>query len=331
MDVVSLNNLDISDLRDNQFAEDVLEGLCASRKSISAKYFYDDKGSELFQQITQHEDYYLTRAEFEILNRIKTELPAKINSSEIDIIELGAGDGHKTDLVLQGFLEAGYKVNYYPIDISSKAMTLLEENISKSDNLKITGVVGEYFEGLRYVRSLSDNKILAFFLGSNIGNFNKVQCQVFLRKIWSALNHDDNILIGFDLKKVIDQLIRAYNDEGNYTKQFNLNLLSRINNELGANFNLNRFQHFGTYNPLLGAMESFLISTAEQSVYIKDLERTFSFKEYESIHLEYSFKFLRSDIAFLSEVAGFKLLENFTDQKEQFIDSLWQVQKGIKN
>ena len=311
-----------------QFSIDVLTGLCSQPKSISAMYFYDDKGSELFQKITQHDDYYPTRTEYEILDKMKDQLPGLIKDKDIDVIELGVGDGHKSQLIIEGLLEAGKRVHFYPIDISEKAMHLLDNNIRSHDNLHVHGVVGEYFDGLRYVRERSKNKKLVLFLGSNIGNFNRVQNQGFLRKLWKGLDPSDNVLIGFDLKKNIKTLNAAYNDSSGLTREFNLNLLSRMNNELGANFDISQFEHFGSYNPVLGAMESFLISLKDQEVHIKELERSFHFSEYEPLHLEYSFKFLKSDVEFLGRQTGFQVVEHFSDKNQYFIDSLWSVQKG---
>lgn len=313
-----------------QFSMDVLIGLCSSPKNISAKYFYDDKGSELFQKITRHEDYYPTRTEFSILDQVKEKLPTFIDEDEIDIIELGAGDGHKSDLIIQGFLKNNKKVNFYPIDISVEAMKQLEENITTHEQLNIHGIVADYLEGLRFVREQSRNKQLVLFLGSNIGNFNLIQAQGFLRKLWKSLNAGDYALIGFDLKKEIATLTAAYNDSGGYTREFNLNLLRRINEELGANFNTDYFQHFGVYNPVLGAMESYLLPLKEQVVYIEELERSFTFEAFEPLHLEYSFKFLESDINYLSDQTGFKVESHFTDENNYFIDSLWQVVKHKK-
>lgn len=313
-----------------QFAIDVLTGLCAPAKKLSAKYFYDDVGSELFQKITKHPDYYPTLTEFNILNDAKSVISNVIDTKEIDIVELGAGDGHKSKLIIEGFLDSKTKVNYYPIDISEKAMHLLEENIQETENLTMTGIVGEYFQGLNYLRRESNNPKLVLFLGSNIGNFNNVQIQGFLRQLWKNLNEGDHVIIGFDLKKNIDTLLSAYNDSSGITAKFNLNLLERINRELGGNFDLSKFEHFGTYNPSVGAMESFLLSTEKQSVFIEELERSFDFEPYEAIHLEYSFKFLRSEVEQLSENTGFEVENHFSDSKKYFLDSLWKVIKKQK-
>lgn len=162
------------DAQKEQFAIDVLTGLAATPKSLSSKYFYDDAGSEIFKRITQHHDYYPTRTEVEIIREMNAVLPRIIDEKEIDIIELGAGDGHKSQLIIQGFLDAGHIVNFYPIDISGKAMDMLESNIDKHENLNIHGVVAEYFKGLRLVREKSANRQLVLFPGSNIGNFDSL-------------------------------------------------------------------------------------------------------------------------------------------------------------
>ena len=312
-----------------QFAMDLLMGLCSKPKRVPSKYFYDDRGSQLFQEITRQDDYYLTKVEHQILTSAQTQLAKIINKKEIDIIELGAGDGHKTKIIVDGFLNQGCRVNFFPIDISSEAMGLLKENLQEADQLSIHGIVSDYIEGLRYVRDHSDHQILALFLGSNIGNFDRVSNQTFMRMLWKSLGHDDYILTGFDLKKDVELLISAYNDKKGITKAFNLNLLKRINTELGGTFDIDQFFHFGTYNPVMGAMESYLVSAIEQDVYIEELERSFHFKAFEPIHLEYSFKFLESDIAFLAQETGFEITKNFTDQRKHFVDSLWRVKKHV--
>lgn len=315
----------------DQFAADVLSGFSGSPKRLSAKYFYDDTGSELFRAISQHEDYYLTRTEYEILNANRNRLPGILDKEEIDIIELGAGDGHKSKLVIDGFLEAGVKINFYPIDISEKAMDMLGETIHEKPNLSVQGVIGDYFDGLRFVRGRSANRQLVLFLGSNIGNFDRIQSQGFLRRLRDSLNNGDYVLIGFDQKKDINELIAAYSDSSNYTRDFNLNLLARINRELGGNFDISGFQHYAVYNPMLGAMESYLLALRGQKVHIEALQREFSFTAFEPIHLEYSFKFLPADIEFLSYQARYSIVENFTDPHERFIDSLWQVNKQARS
>ncbi len=328
MNIIQLNTQQSTkESEARQFALDVLTGLSSSPKAISAKYFYDDYGSELFQKITQTQDYYLSRTEHAILKSIKNELPLQLKDTHIDLIELGAGDGHKTNIIIEGLLNNNIKVNYYPIDISSKAMTLLKPNIVKHAQLSIKGLIAEYFQGLNHLSNHSEHKKLILFLGSNIGNFNSAAVKNFLNCLWHCANENDLVLIGFDLKKDIDVMTKAYNDSERYTQKFNLNLLTRINRELGGEFDASSFQHLSNYNPIIGAMESYLLSQKKQSVYITALERSFDFNEFEPIHLEYSHKYLESDILDLCENNGFELIKNYTDDSKLFIDSLWKVKR----
>lgn len=308
-----------------QFAADVLSGLSGEPKALSAKYFYDDTGSKLFQAISQHEDYYPTRTEFAILDSYSEQLPKLLGEDEIDIIELGAGDGHKSTLIINSFLEAGVKVNFHAIDISEKAMAMLGETIKDKPNLSVHGFIGNYFDGLKFVKERSSKRQLVLFLGSSIGNFDRNESKAFLRRLWNSLNVEDYVLIGFDLKKNVNMLLRAYNDSSDYTRDLNLNLLTRINRELGGDFDRSAFQHYAMYNPHLGAMESYLLSLKQQNVFIEALQREFYFDAFEPLHLEYSFKFLPSDIDSLCRQTGYTLIENFSDKLECFTDSLWQV------
>jgi L-histidine Nalpha-methyltransferase len=328
--ITNLIETNQSTLHHDAFGTDVLNGLSTKPKSISAKYFYDDIGSELFQKISQHPDYYLTKTEYAILENISTIIPDILNESEIDIIELGVGDGHKSKLIIDGFLNKGRKVNFYPIDISEKAMHLLGENVNVTASLDIHGVVADYFLGLNHIHKISNKKKLVLFLGSNIGNFTREQSAGFLKRLWSSLDHGDHVLIGFDLIKEPDRLNQAYNDKDGLTRAFNLNLLNRINAELGGNFNLAQFQHYGFYNPTLACMESYLISLADQDVSINITDQTFHFEQFEALHLEYSYKFSKEHIEHLARGMGFEIKKHFSDEKNYFIDSLWQVGKSNK-
>ncbi len=323
MKLTNLIETDQTSQHHEAFLADVVNGLSAEQKSISAKYFYDDIGAELFQKISQHQDYYPTKTEFSILENISNLLPTIINDAEIDIIELGAGDGHKSELIINGFINAKRKVNFYPIDISEKAMQLLGDNLSINENLHIHGVVADYLHGLAHLKAISNNKKLVLFLGSNIGNFNKEQTDQFLTMLCNALNNDDYVLMGFDLKKDPAILNKAYNDDAGLTKAFNLNLLTRINRELGGDIDITQFMHYGFYNPYRSTMESYLISLAEQTITLKAANQTFHFKHLESIHLEYSHKFTPSGITKLAEHNGFEITQLFSDEKDYFIDALF--------
>lgn len=327
MKITNLIEKDQSSQHREEFAADVLIGLSTHPKFISSKYFYDDIGSELFQKISQHEDYYLTKTEYSIFQDASTAIPELIREPEIDIIELGAGDGHKSKLIIDGFLNKGCKVNFYPIDISEKAMHLLGQNMTTSENFTIHGIVSDYFTGLTHLKNISGNKKLVLFLGSNIGNFNKQQSRDFLKKLWMSLNTSDHVLIGYDLKKDTHILNKAYNDSAGLTRAFNLNLLNRLNRELGANFDVSKFQHYGFYNPALGAMESYIVALEDQEVYISALEKSFYFEKFEAMHLESSYKFSPSDINYLANHTGFHIEQHFSDERNYFMDALWQVQK----
>ncbi len=324
MNLIELQSPVDLQLSQENFENDVLSGLSHEPKCISSKYFYDDRGSELFQKITSSRDYYLTRSELEIIKNIKSLLPQKLDPlKSLSLIELGAGDGHKSMELISGFLEAQWKINYYPIDISKKAMGLLEKNLIADKNLKTRGIVGEYIPGLRYLKDQTQHTQLVLFLGSNIGNMPLSDSKVFLRQLWNSLNPGDYCLVGFDLKKSIETLTKAYNDSNGYTKAFNLNLLQRMNSELGADFDLAHFEHYGFYNPRLGAMESYLVSLKAQEVFIKKLNKKFSFKAFEPIHLEYSFKYSETEVIELAELTGFQVIENYFDSNKKFTDSLW--------
>lgn len=327
MKITNLIEKDQSNQHREELAADVLTGLSTHPKSISSKYFYDDIGSELFQKISQHEDYYLTKTEYSIFQYASTAIPQLIRESEIDIIELGAGDGHKSKLIIDGFLNKGCKVNFYPIDISEKAMHLLGQNMAASENFTIHGIVSDYFTGLTHLKNISGNKKLVLFLGSNIGNFNKQQSRDFLKKLWMSLNTSDHVLIGYDLKKDSCILNKAYNDSTGLTRAFNLNLLNRLNRELGANFDVSKFQHYGFYNPALGAMESYIVALDDQKIYISALEKSFYFEKFEAMHLESSYKFSPSDVNYLANHTGFHIEQHFSDERNYFMDALWQVQK----
>ena len=312
------------------FALDVLNGLSETPKRLSSRWIYDEHGSELFSRICNVDEYYPTRCEAEILRNHAPDILKRAGDEALDIVDLGAGDGRKTNIVLERALTQVKDVRYVPIDISESAMEGLAKATSeKFPQLKLRGIVAEYFDGLSWLSNTDDRKNLVLFLGSNIGNFNKVQARVFLRQLWEALNPGDQVLIGFDLKKDIELLLAAYNDKEGVTAAFNKNLLKRINRELGGNFDLSAYRHYATYDVFTGAMESYIVSLKRQSITIKDLQSTFEFDEWEPIHTEYSYKYLQKDIDALAGSTGFKILEQYYDNNGWFTDSLWQVEKKL--
>ena len=322
----------VHDLHDptRDFAYDVLVGLSERPKRLSSKYFYDDTGSHYFQKIMDFPEYYPTDCEAEILRSHAEALTAQVaGGGPFNVVDLGAGDGKKTLILLEHLRQAGADFVYVPIDISEGAMRELVASVrAKMPGIRVNGLVCEYADGVRYLgQEQNERANLVLFLGSNIGNFNAVQARAFLRRLWSSLSDGDFAVVGFDLKKDIEVLLAAYNDKDGVTAAFNLNLLRRMNSELGADFDLNGFRHYGTYNVFSGAMESYLVSLEPQVVRVDALEQSFAFDAWEPVHTEYSYKYLRSDVEALARDTGFECVGRFEDARGWFADALWRVVK----
>lgn len=329
--VLHPRSFDTQSLVRERFALDVLQGLSSRPRGLPSFYLYDDKGSQIFSRITDSTDYYPTRCEAEIFDLNKGALGSLLGEfgGRFSLIELGAGDGRKTKTLLQEFYGRGLDFRYVPIDISKSAIDGLTKDLEAGfADLECAGIVAEYFDGLRWLNREDEGPKCVLFLGSNIGNFDLPRARVFLRTLWNALSDGDLVLIGFDLKKDIDVMLRAYNDSGGVTREFNLNLLDRMNRELGATFINKHWSHFGTYDVRSGAMESYLISLKKQRVLIGELDREFEFLPYEPVHLEYSYKFLPEDVDALAEATGFRPVGKFFDSKHYFMDAVWRVVKG---
>jgi L-histidine Nalpha-methyltransferase len=326
--ILKQKDLENMSLKEQTFSGDVLVGLSKTPKKISSKYFYDKRGTKLFQKIMDLPEYYLTHCEFNILRTKKEEFSRLLKNEPFNLVELGAGDGRKTSILLEHFLKKKLTFKYIPIDISESAMKILTQFLNqKFPSLEAEGIVAEYFEGLKWLSNLSFHKNMVLFLGSNLGNFNKTQSRVFLHNLWNSLQHGDYTVIGFDLKKDIDLMLKAYNDSQNITSEFNLNLLRRINRELGGNFDLKKFRHYSNYDVFTGAMESYLVSLESQEVFLKKVGQSFSFEAWEPIHTEYSYKYLISDIEKLAEETGYSIEKQLYDSKKYFVDSIWKVEK----
>lgn len=306
------------------FARDVKQGLSKNLKEIPCKYFYDQKGSNLFDLITEQEEYYLTRTEKQILEFQFSELEQLF--SQIDeIVEFGPGDGSKAEIILRQFLrwrQLGF--NYKAVDISFSAIKTSLSRLSKFQNLKLSYHIGD-FSSFKF--STNHTGRLFLFLGSSIGNYEPNQAVNFLKEISLLMTSKDLLIIGFDKKKEISKLIAAYNDLAGIAREFNFNLIDRMNTELGANFVKSDFSHFGTYNPMIGAMQSFLVSEKVQKIYFKVLNESFHFDLGEAIHVENSFKYSDKDILDMAVSAGFSIVHNLEDEKKMFTDSVWKVKK----
>ena len=310
----------------NTFKNDIYEGLKSKPKSLPSKYFYDEKGDILFQKIMACDDYYLTNADNEIFAE-QTKALAKTlieNNEPFDVLELGAGDATKSTYLLQEWQNSGADFTYYPIDISSTMISYLETEMPKRiPNLKVHGLSGEYLEQVQEAHRISKRKKVILFLGSSIGNFELHEAHNFLRKLYDEIQSGDVVLVGFDLKKNPHQILKAYNDSEGITRDFNLNLLDRINKELGADFDVAKFEHFPIYNPLTGACRSFLISQEAQKVNFDD--GTFiEFDAFEAIDMELSQKFSIYDIDRIAMRIGFKKLPYFFDSNNYYCNAIWQ-------
>jgi dimethylhistidine N-methyltransferase len=311
----------------NTFADDVLRGLSSNPKFLSSKYFYDDEGSRLFQEIMKLPEYYLTRAEFEIFSEQAEEIfRAFAESGEaFDLIELGAGDGTKTSVLVESFLKQKTDFTYIPVDISAEALGFLTEKFNREfPGLSIQPEQGDYFRTLETFKTKSDRRKIILFLGSNIGNFSQAQAQEFFKGLRALMNETDLLFIGFDLQKDPRTILRAYDDAQNVTAEFNLNLLARINRELAADFDSKEFLHYASYHPIEGAARSFLISRKAQTVCVETLNKTFEFAAWEPIFMEISQKYTPGMIEDLAQTSGFRVAKNFFDNRIFYTNSLWK-------
>lgn len=308
----------------NTFAQDVLAGLTATNKYLSSKYFYDDNGSRIFQEIMNMPEYYLTDAEFEILSMQSKQIYEALQFSEpFNIIELGAGDGFKTFKLLEYLVNNNVNFNYVPIDISQEAMDILTERLKeKLPDLNIKPQVGDYFKILK-ANSESDLPSLLLFLGSNIGNYLPKKAVELMQLFNTNMKDGDKLLLGIDLKKNPILIHNAYYDKHGITKRFNLNLLLRINRELDADFKIDDFDFYCHYNPDSGQVKSYIVSLRNQKVNLKKLNTIINFEYNELIWTELSKKYDTNEISELALESNFTVQENFMDCKHHFTDSLW--------
>jgi L-histidine N-alpha-methyltransferase len=310
----------------DNFLNEVLQDLGGKPKSLRSKYFYDDTGDDLFQQIMHCPEYYPTRCEEEIL-RSKAEVIAETlrnGFDQFDLIELGAGDATKTTYILREFVRNEVNMTYMPVDISSNMIDYLSKTLpERIPGLKVQALNGEYFEMVDEANRRSSNHKAVLFLGGNLGNMPPEEALDFCKKLASSLQKGDLVLIGFDLKKNPKVIHAAYDDAGGLTKAFNLNLLTRINRELGGNFDLSQFEHYASYDPSSGACKSFLISLKAQEVTIAG--KVIQFEQDEYIDMEISQKYSMEEIDRMAAAAGFMPVERFFDSKNWFLDTVWRV------
>ncbi|MBC5991499.1 L-histidine N(alpha)-methyltransferase [Pontibacter cellulosilyticus] len=309
------------------FAKDVAHGLSLNRKDLPSRYFYDGRGSQLFQEIMNLPEYYLTRAEHEVFTSNKAAICSKFaEEGFFHLIDLGAGDALKTKILLQQLSQQKADFDYVPVDISGDAMQQLSDSLrTELPDMTVQAVVGEYFKALEWLQENKSERKVVLFLGSNIGNFEKKDSIEFLQSVRSYLSPGDKLLMGVDLRKNPDVILKAYDDAAGITAEFNLNLLRRINRELGGEFILEQFRHYAIYNPLEGVMRSFLISLQEQDVYIRDTGKTYHFDAWEAIHTENSHKYSVDEIEELGNHCGFTIEKVYYDTEKHFADVLFSA------
>ena len=298
------------------FEQEVYDGLTARQKHLSSKYFYDEIGDKLFQDIMAMPEYYLTDSEYEVLDANKEELAEifKGNNEPFSLFELGAGDGKKTKILLKHFTEKEVDFDYRPIDISQNALDQLETAVNKElPRVAINTLQGTYFDTLANIGETTDKRKVILFLGSNIGNLLHPQAISFLRSMKEILNDDDLVFMGFDQKKNPQTILDAYNDKTGITEAFNKNILARINKEMGGDFDLEKFLHWEVYDPETGTAKSYLVSKEEQTITIEGLDLKVNFKPWETIHTEISQKYDDEVVAWLAQEAGLQITHQFSD------------------
>lgn len=309
----------------NEFAKDVEKGLNDKQKHISPKFFYDKKGSRLFEEICTQPEYYLNRIESQILNNSVDEILKIIGGQEISVIELGNGNSLKTRILLGPFLTKLKIVTYFPIDVSLKMLKKsIKDLFREYANLQIYGICSDYVSGLVKINAFMKlkreipNKKFIIFLGSSIGNFDPKDAIDFLHSIARYVLKEDLLLIGIDLEKDKSILDRAYNDKNGITAKFNFNVLARINRELEGEFNISNFEHRSFYNIHKHRIEMHLESKLDQQVRIGAIGKMFYFKKGETIHTENSYKYSLRRLDKLVKKAGLQVIRNFTDPEEQY-------------
>lgn len=298
---------------------EVYSGLTSFPKKLSPWLFYDEEGSELFEKITELPEYYLTRTERNIFSSYADEIIAAASDNDrLTIIELGAGTATKTGLLLSAAVHAQGSILYQPIDVSPTALEQAQQRISE----EIRGVtvlprVADYTEGLEAI-DVDGCRKMVLYIGSSIGNFDPAQARALLKSVRRQLSPGDSVLLGVDLVKDLRLLLAAYNDTSGITAAFNKNVLTRINRELGGNFNLKRFRHRAIWNREKSRIEMHLESLIAQRVSLPELELDIAFLRGETIHTENSYKYTREAVVRMLASAGFRLRSVWSDPENWF-------------
>ena len=312
------------------FAQEVRAGLTVSPKRLACRFFYDDEGSALFEQICDLPEYYVTRAEREILQTYAGEIVAQMPVVNT-LVELGSGSASKTRLLIEALLRRQKTLRYVPIDISRGMLEAsAAELLNDYPGLRIDAVAAEYDDGLqalngtRTAGATDQGPKLLLWLGSNIGNFERAEAAAFLQRVGKTMAPDDRLLVGIDLRKDRAVLEPAYDDAQGVTGRFNKNLLVRINRELDGHFDPDRFDHRAVYDEQAGRVEMYLVSREEQTVSIDALPLRVLFTAGESVHTENSYKYSPEEIASLADAAGFEVERRWRDRLDRFSENLFR-------
>jgi L-histidine N-alpha-methyltransferase len=301
------------------FAEEVASGLTSPARSIPCRFLYDDVGSKLFEEICDVPEYYLTRAEREILEARAGEIAATFEGGPITLAEFGSGSSVKTRLLIEGLLHTHGRLRYLPVDISA---SILEESalelLDDYEALEVRAIASEYQDGLRHVHADQGKAKLVAWLGSSIGNLNREEATSFLQGVRRALEPRDRLLVGVDLRKDRETLEAAYDDAAGVTASFSLNLLARVNRELGGDFEVSAFRHRAVYDEDEGRVIIDLVSQRSQRVRIEEIGLDVSFAEGEPIHIEDSWKYSKSEIDALASRADLRTEKRWHDAAGRF-------------
>ncbi len=296
-----------------EFEKDVLSGLSLPKKSLPSRYFYDARGSELFEQITRLPEYYPTRTETALLRSCGPDIGALLPEGAV-VVEFGSGSSRKTELLLSALRRPSA---YIPIEISAAALYPAARRVARSfPRLGVHPVLGGFHELDRIKLPLDSHFCAGFFPGSTIGNFTRTEAVLFLRAARRLLGEKSALLIGADLEKPLDILLPAYNDAAGVTAAFNLNLLARINRELGGTFDLNAFKHEAIYKEREARIEMRLRSVRDQRAFVAG--RPFSFRAGETIHTENSHKYSISSFRWIAARGGWRTVKSWADENSLF-------------
>lgn len=308
----------------NDIINDVAEGLANENQTLPSKYYYNEKGDEIFRQIMKLPEYYLTNCEYEILKSRSNEIikAAFSNSTIGNLVELGAGDGYKTKLLLRRIADDKLNIRYVPVDISQNILDLLCDEVAREiPSLQVNPVCADYFEAVKKTsREGVPNLIL--FLGSTVGNLREREQDVFFSDLSASCNSGDTVLTGFDLQKDPAVILAAYNDKTGVTRAFNLNLISRLQKEVSADFKPEDFEHYPCYDPLTGLARSFLVPQVNKVLTLNN--QKIQLEKGRAIHCETSRKYTIKQIEELAHRNNFEVVEHYFDGKKYFVDSLWR-------